>query len=79
MCGGDGGVGKNDDQSCWCPFLLITDYCGTDLCQNSSIRVDTWTKASINQNGYSSVLGRNPHTSSVLPICLSDSSMYRPF
>lgn len=76
VCVGIGG--QNDDQSRWCPFLLITHYCATDLCQNSSSSAEMCTKASINQEGYSSVWSHNPHTSSVPPICLSDSWMYRP-
>lgn len=71
------GVEQNDDQSSRCPFLLITHYCATDLCQNSS-SVGMRTKASVNQEGYSSVWGHNPHTSSVPPTCLSDSWMCGP-
>lgn len=75
--GGDEGVGQNDDQSSRCPFLLITHYCATDSCQNRS-SAEMRTKASINQEVYSSVWGRNPQTSSVPPTCLSDSWMHRP-
>lgn len=71
---GDKGVGQNDDQSLWCPFLLITHYCATDLCQNSSSSsIEMCTKASINQEGYSSVWGCNsPHLLLfLLPVCLT--------
>lgn len=69
--GGHEGVGQNDDQSRRCPFLLITHYCATDSCQNGST-AEMCTKASINQEGYSSVWSSNPTPHLfLLPVCLT--------
>lgn len=74
---GDKTVGQMDDQSSQCPFLLIAHYCATDSCQNSS-SAEMYTKANVNQEGYSFVWGRNPDASSILPTCFTDSWIYRP-